>query len=90
MINLKQKSAERQKKEEIADAKKETDRVKRELKREEAAESRLRRDRDDISRKLRRKKDDGKLGLGEILHELGFSLLKCISRSNSARKWPSS
>ena len=61
VINLKQKSAERQKKEEIADAKKEIDRVKRELKREEAAEGRLRRDRDDIARKLRRKKDDGKL-----------------------------
>ena len=60
IINLKAKSEERAKKDKLESLERDLDKAKRELKREESSESRLRHDKDDVLKSLRRKKDEGK------------------------------
>ena len=62
VINLKAKAAERETREKLSGYEKDLERMKRDLKREETEENRLKRERDDMAKKLRRKKDDGTSG----------------------------
>jgi len=59
VINLKAKAVERESREKLSGFEKELQKMKRDLKREETEENRLKRERDEVTKKLRRKKDDG-------------------------------
>ena len=77
VINLKAKAVERESREKLSGFEKELQKMKRDLKREETEENRLKRERDEVTKKLRRKKDDGTFrlsmtGFWVVLGLVGF------------------